>query len=81
MMYVIMAVIGAAVGWYLKQADRIKLDMIWSIALGAAGGLVGGFIATLLSAFAVVLFKLLLAAIGAYFAVYFVQRFRDGRPQ
>lgn len=77
--YIVMAVLGAAVGWYLPTYTDKKLDMPVSIGLGIVGGLLGGLIATLLSSFAVVIFKLLMAVIGAYFLLYGVKRYGESK--
>lgn len=75
MMYFVMAALGAAVGWYIKQYMNAPMSMPLCVVIGIAGGLVGGAIATLFSFAAVIMFQLILAGVGAFFLVYFVQRF------
>ena len=75
MMYLLMAIVGAAVGWYAFTKLGVSMNMWICIALGAVGGLIGGAIASLLSFAAVILFQLMLAAVGAYLLVYFIKGF------
>lgn len=77
MWYLVMAIIGALVGWYAYTKLGVSMNMWMCIALGAVGGLIGGAIATLFSFAAVILFKLIVAAAGAYLLVYFARGFLE----
>lgn len=76
MWYLIMALLGAAVGWYMSKYGGARLSLAECIAVGVAGGLIGGLIGTLLSFAAVILFKLGLAIAGAFFLIYLVQQYQ-----
>lgn len=73
--YLIMAALGALVGWYVGQYRSTGMSMVLCIGIGIVGGLIGGAIGTLLSFAAVILFKLALALAGAFFLIYFVRQF------
>lgn len=75
MTYLLMAIVGALVGWFTVQYMGLKVSMLQGVALGIVGGLIGGAIATLLSFAAVILFKLLLTLGGAYMLIYIMQRY------
>lgn len=76
MWYLIMALLGAAVGWYMSKYGGAKSSLTMCIVIGVIGGLIGGLIGTLLSFAAVILFKLALAIAGAFFLIYFVQQYQ-----
>lgn len=75
MWYVLMALLGAAVGWYYASYVNKDVSMVMGIVLGVVGGLIGGAIGSLLSFAAVILFKLVTALAGAYLLIFAVQRF------
>lgn len=75
MIYLVMAAAGAAVGWYASKYMGMPYGMALCIVIGIVGGLIGGAIATLFTFAAVILFKVLLAAIGAYMLMMLVQRY------
>ncbi len=82
MWYLLMALLGAAVGWYyvtyIKKGTK-ETGLVMGIALGVVGGLIGGAIGSLLSFAAVILFRLVTAIAGAYLLVFAVQRFTAGK--
>ena len=77
MLYFVMAVIGAAAGFFISKYMGSQLNMTMCLVLGVIGGLVGGAIATLFSSVAVVLFELIVSLAGAVALIYGVQKFQQ----
>lgn len=75
MMYLIMALIGAAAGFFVVRYMDYKISLVVAIAAGVVGGLLGGLIGSLLSFAAVILFKLVMALAGAYLVIKIAQRY------
>lgn len=75
MMYILLAILGGAAGWYLAKFTDIKVNQYVAIGAGALGGLLGTLLGTWFSFAAVILFKILLALIFAYILVKVAQKY------